>query len=299
MLPLMLTAALAFQSPPRDAALAAQIPRLFHDISILDDADPKNKAAADEFRRLLARRGLITIAEAGDEASYMFVVQLCDITPVDARDGLLRKARDAKAKKVIPADALAYCEARTRQDRIKTAADRRPPANPALRDEIQKLFVTDQAVREAGVLDAAKFAKVDGEHLGPLTAIFEKHGMPTYAMVGPEAASQFAIMIQHQPADFRRKVLPKLKANVDAGQGDAGTYAMMYDRAATDDGRPQRYGENFVCDAQNLAMHPAPIEDEAHVNERRAFLGRVRLELLGRVIAEVYGPSPCSSLGAK
>jgi hypothetical protein len=100
-------------------------------------------------------------------------------------------------------------------------------------------------------------------------------------------------MIQHQPPEFRRKVLPKLKANVDARQGDAEVYAMMYDRAANDEGRSQRYGENFVCDDQHPDMHPAPIEDDAHVNERRAAIGRVRLELQARVIAAAFSPSPC------
>lgn len=69
--------------------------------------------------------------------------------------------------------------------------------------------------------------------------------MPTYALVGPEAASNFAVMIQHQPADFRRNVLPKLKANVDARQGDAEVYAMMYDRAATDVGAAAEVRREF------------------------------------------------------
>jgi hypothetical protein len=40
-------------------------------------------------------------------------------------------------------------------------------------------------------------------------------------------------------------------------------------------------------------MHPAPIEDDAHVNERRAAIGRVRLELQARVIAAAFSQSPC------
>src|SRR5262249_13063665 len=76
-----------------------------------------------------------------------------------------------------------------------------------------------------------------------LMAMFDKYGVPTYAMVGTEAASQFVTMIQHQSSAFRRKVLPKLKANVDAGQGDQGAFAMVYDRSRRDAGKKQRYGE--------------------------------------------------------
>jgi hypothetical protein len=54
-------------------------------------------------------------------------------------------------------------------------------------------------------------------------------------------------MIQHQSPEFRRKVLPKLKANVDAGQADPGSYAMVFDRSQTDTGKKQMYGENLTC----------------------------------------------------
>ena len=141
--------------------------------------------------------------------------------------------------------------------------------------------------------DPVAWAKVDRELYGPLERIFAQYGAPTYALVGPAAASQFLFMIQHQPPEFRRKVLPKLKSNVDAGQGDAEVYAMMYDRAATDAGRPQRYGENFVCDTQHPNPRPAPIEDEARVDERRAGIGRVRLALQTREIAAMFGTSLC------
>lgn len=36
-------------------------------------------------------------------------------------------------------------------------------------------------------------------------------------------------------------------------------------------------------------MRPERIADEARVNERRASIGRVRLELQKRMIAEVFG----------
>src|SRR5207248_5271410 len=111
-------------------------------------------------------------------------------------------------------DALAYCEARTMQDRIKAAARHRPPANMALRDEIHRLFASDQAVRVGDKPDPSRWPQTDREHAVPLMSILNRYGVPTYTMVGPEAASEFAIMIQHQPPEFRTTALPKLKANV-------------------------------------------------------------------------------------
>jgi len=286
---------LALSAAPRDAALAARVSQLFDEATLSDDATARK--ARDEIRKMFDERGLLSIAEVGDDASYTFAMLVCDTTDLAVRDRVLTRARTAGEKHEIPQDAVMFCEVRTKQDRVKATARRRPPANPALRDEIQRLFARDQAPRLGGRLDAS-LEKTDRELHDPLEQIFARDGVPTYAAVGPEAASQFAIMIQHQPPDFRRKVLPKLKANVNAAQGDAGVYAMMYDRAATDEGRPQRYGENFTCDSQHPEMHPYPIEDEAHVDERRAALGAIRLALQTRVIRKFYGASPCQS-GAK
>jgi len=102
----------------------------------------------------------------------------------------------------VPPDAVLYCEARTRQEWVKAQAKRHPPTLPALRDQIQRLYASDQAARQ--------------------TEGFEKHGVPTYEMVGVEAASMFVAMVQHQSPALRRRVLPRLKARVDAGQADAG-----------------------------------------------------------------------------
>jgi hypothetical protein len=113
-------------------------------------------------------------------------------------------------------------------------------------------------------------------------------------MVGTEAASSFVTMVQHQPAEFRRKVLPKLKANVDRGQADAGNYAMVYDRSSRDAGRKQLYGENLECSVENPTLHEAPIEDEPHVNMRRARMGLMRIELYARMVLAL-SPAMCAA----
>ena len=103
----------------------------------------------------------------------------------------------------------------------------------------------------------------------------------------------FVVMVQHQSPEFRRAVLPKLEANVAAGQADAADYAMVYDRASRDAGREQRYGQNLECDAENPALHVTRIEDETHVDARRARIGLVRLALYVRMVREL-SPALCA-----
>jgi hypothetical protein len=137
----------------------------------------------------------------------------------------------------------------------------------------------------------------DHQHSKALIAILDRYGVPTYSMVGPEAAGEFVIMIQHQSAAFRQRVLPKLKVDVKNGEVDPESYAMVYDRSHRDLGRNQLYGEQLECNA-GQQMHEAPIEDEAHVDERRAELGLIRVELYAQIVKELT-PQLCPPASAQ
>jgi hypothetical protein len=120
--------------------------------------------------------------------------------------------------------------------------------------------------------------------------------VPTYDMVGMEAANDFVVMIQHQAPEFRRAALPKLKANVDAGQAEPGKYAMVYDRTQRDQGRNQLYGEQFECEKGKLVE--APLDDPAQLNTRRAELGLMRIDLHARLLRH-YSPDMCGAAAAE
>jgi len=134
--------------------------------------------------------------------------------------------------------------------------------------------------------------QADRENAAALENIFARYGVPTYRMVGPPAADSFVTMIQHQSPEFRARVLPKLKANVDAGQADPGSYAMVLDRLQTDAGKKQIYGENLTCDREHPQLHTGPVEDDAYVNQRRAAIGLMRLALYAQFVAAV-SPNVC------
>ena len=150
----------------------------------------------------------------------------------------------------------------------------------------------DQAVREKQGFDMEKMERTDREHQGALEEIFARYGVPTYRMVGPQAAADFITMIQHQSPEFRRKVLPGLKANVDAGQADPGSYAMVLDRSQTDAGKKQMYGANLTCDKEHPELHTGAIEDEDHVDQRRAAIGLMRLKLYAQLVVAT-SPNVC------
>ncbi len=270
---------------PVDPVLSAKIESLFQTVLTTDD-DSKEALAVSQAKDIYTERGLASISEVGDLPAYEFVVLLASQKqPMEFRAQVLSKMRDAAVRGEIPSDAATFYEARLRLDKIMEETKTHPPRNPALRDEIERMYMVDQAVRQQKGFDPQKMAETDRQNSAPLQAILNKYGVPTFSMVGPQAAGEFITMMQHQSAGFRQQVLPKLKGNVAAGQADPQSYALVYDRSQSDLGKKQLYGENLVCKAGER-LHEAPIEDESHVNERRAELGLIRMELYARLVEE-------------
>jgi hypothetical protein len=271
---------------PRSPELASQIESLFHTITTTSD-DSADAAAKKEVSSIYASHGFPTIDEVGDEPSYEFIVLLNGNNMSSAeRAKILPKIQAAASRGEIPADAAAFFAARLRFEHIKELAAAHPPSNPRLRDEIDRMYAEDQAVRQKEGFDAAEMQQVDRDDSAAIQKILDQFGVPTFSMVGPEAAGEFVLMIQHQPAEFRTRALPLVKANVDKGEADPDSFAKVYDRSQYDSGKPQLYGEQMICNAGEK-LHEAPIEDPAHVNDRRAQLGLIRAEIWTRLAAEL------------
>lgn len=281
-----LTVAAATQSQPTsisDPSRAQKIDEWLHSSIAEDDATKEIAEAKESYEK----RGLPTIDEVGDLAAYEFVVLLASKKlPTAFRSEVLSGVKEAAARHQIPSDAATFYETRVRLDELKQEAKAHTPSNPALREEIKRMYESDQAVRQQKGFDVEKMNEIDKQHSGPLKVILDNYGVPTYSMVGSEATEEFIDLIQHQPPTFRQEVLPRLKANVEMGEADPEGYAMAYDRSLRDLGKKQVYGEQLECNTEQQ-MHEAPIEDETHVNARRAKLGLIRLELYARFLKEL------------
>jgi len=280
------------RSNDKDAALAGRIDNLVETFLTSDDEAKENSSLADA-KAIFEREGIPSVARVGDAAAYGFVLVNMLGQPPEFRTEFMVKLRAAAARHELPADAVTFAEARFQQGQTEERFRTRVPSDPALRDDILRLLKADQAVRQKEGFDTKKMEKTDRETAMPLKVIFERYGVPTYDMVGIDGAKGFLLMVQHQAPELRQAVLPKLKSNVDAGQGDAGTYAMVYDRTQRDGGKKQLYGEQLECSA-GRSLTEAPIDDEATVNMRRAKLGLLRMELYARMV-RLHSPDICGS----
>ena len=219
----------ALAAVPR-ADVAAHIEQLVETFLTTND-DAKSEAALSEARGMFEREGIPSVATVGDSAAYQFVLINMLGQPPDLRLRFFAGVQKSAARHQLPADAVIFAEARRRLTDIDIRYATATPSHPDLRDRIELLSKDDQAVRQKEGFDATKMAAADRKNAEPLNSIFLRYGVPTYDMVGVQAARDFVVMVQHQSPEFRRGVLPKLKANVDAGQADPGMYAMVYTTA--------------------------------------------------------------------
>src|SRR3954466_3397948 len=153
--------------------------------------------------------------------------------------------------------------------------------NAALRQELLAMAEEDQRVRAELAADGSLF---DGYHpvmqavhdrnAARLTDIIEQHGWPGRSLVGEDGARAACLVLHHaigHPA-LQRRGLELLRQAVAEGEAPALEAAMLEDRIAFFEGRPQRYGTQYDwTDDGELA--PWTIEDEEGVDERRREAG--------------------------
>jgi hypothetical protein len=155
------------------------------------------------------------------------------------------------------------------------------PSHPALRDELVRRAKADQdarfAIMQAKVQSGPlvdQAMKVDRENLAWLRPLVDRDGFPTVAEVGTGGVKDAWILVQHADADhpFQARVLRQIQPRVAPDEVTGDEFALLTDRVLLAEGKKQRYGSQFVG-AGDKPMTLRPVEDEAHLDERRASMG--------------------------
>jgi hypothetical protein len=172
-------------------------------------------------------------------------------------------------------------------------------ADPDLREQLLGRVTRDQAVRETfafqlratGTLTPeliASMQRVDSVNLAWLKPQIQQHGFPTIAQVGRDGVAAAALLVQHADADpaFQAVVLPLLEAAFKAGTVRGQEFAMLTDRVAKAQGRPQRFGTQTTISDGRVVIDP--IADSAEVDARRAAVGLPPLAEYKRLLDSMY-----------
>lgn len=175
---------------------------------------------------------------------------------------------------------------------VLTYAQRVP--HPRLKHELDSLYYVDQVYREAmfgekqqhladSIAAARQLAagqvsqrliglmlESDSADMRRVRAIIRRYGYPGKKLVGTPTNEAAFYVIQH--SNSIPQYLPLIKQAADQGELPFRLYAMMLDRYLMGLGKPQVYGTQGRG-YSGQASFIWPIEDPAHVNERRKKAG--------------------------
>jgi hypothetical protein len=118
---------------------------------------------------------------------------------------------------------------------------------------------------------AAPIEAVDAENQAALLAMIPPEGWFLKSRYGAKAAEAAFHIVQHSDVTLWRRFLPVLEPLVASGEIDGQSYAMMFDRLAISEARPQRFGTQWRCDGGKY--RPYPIENADRLDERRSAMG--------------------------
>ncbi|MBX7104745.1 MAG: hypothetical protein K1X57_11735 [Gemmataceae bacterium] len=141
--------------------------------------------------------------------------------------------------------------------------------NKAFADEAAFLATLNSEQNDAFQKFADTMRRVDTENTAWLGEIVDRHGWPTFTLVGRDGANAAWLLVQHadRSPKFQRKCLD-LMVKVPRNEVSQKNVAYLTDRVLLAEGKKQRYGTQFIL--ADGKCKPRPIEDEANVDKRRA-----------------------------
>lgn len=165
----------------------------------------------------------------------------------------------------------------------------------ALRDTLTRLRTEDQASRDSAGLAVAlqdtsfvrRQIRGDSARTTWLRAVVANYGWPRRSVFGDTAAEAAWLILQHSPSnEFREQMLPILENEASHGEVKSSEVAMLFDRIAVSQGRPQRYGTRFEVKGGRLQADP--IADVAALDSLRASVGLPPMAAYVKLLEDMY-----------
>jgi hypothetical protein len=113
--------------------------------------------------------------------------------------------------------------------------------------------------------------QIDQANQKELLALVPEEGWFAISRYGRDAAVAAFLIVQHADQDLWRRFLPKIEQMARNGEAEGPAFALMYDRLALSENRPQRYGSQMSCEAGRYVT-AQPVEDLKTIDARRAAL---------------------------
>jgi hypothetical protein len=152
----------------------------------------------------------------------------------------------------------------------------------ALRQELLALGAEDHRVREellaANELGGPYHPRMEAVHVknaARLREIIAQHGWPAEDIAGKDGAEAAWLVAQHSMGEpvFMKQALELTRACAAQQRCPAWHSAYLEDRIAMYEGRPQRFGSQWIDNPEDGLARPWTLADPDHVNELRTSVG--------------------------
>ncbi|UOQ78981.1 hypothetical protein MUN84_10920 [Hymenobacter sp. 5516J-16] len=176
--------------------------------------------------------------------------------------------------------------------------------NKPLKQQLDSIYASDQSGRMKHEAVEKQYGQhspemttlwkdieaTDARNLQRITTLLDTHGWPTKAAVGNTGTTTVFLVIQHSDLATQQKYFPMAKQAAERGDLSKSALALLQDRILIGQGKPQLYGSQLHTDPTTGKTAFSPIEDEAHVDERRAALGMEPLASYAKRFGLEYKP---------
>ena len=152
-----------------------------------------------------------------------------------------------------------------------------------LRSELLAMRAEDRRVREeliaSGEMDGSRYVskmeEVHRRNAARLRELIAVYGWPGEDIAGKDGAEAAWFIAQHSIGEpgFQHLALKLIQACAAEGRTTAWHAAYLEDRIATQEGKPQRYGTQWMDDPVDGRTRPMPLADAERVDEWRSSVG--------------------------
>ncbi len=154
--------------------------------------------------------------------------------------------------------------------------------NDGMREELMAMRAEDLRVRQelvdSGELGGSYVPRMEAVHIRNaerVGQIVNECGWPDEQTVGEDGAKAAWFIVQHAIGfpDLQRRCLYLMQRCVEKGRVPPWHAAYLEDRIAMQEGRPQRYGTQWLDDPLDGRTRPWKLAEPDRVNELRAAVG--------------------------
>lgn len=120
--------------------------------------------------------------------------------------------------------------------------------------------------------------ETDSINLFRIKNILDERGWLGSDVIGNQGNSTLFLVIQHADLETQLEYLPMMREAVKQGNASASSLALLEDRVALRQGKPQIYGSQVGRNAETGQYYVSPLIEPEKVNERRAEVGLGTIE---------------------